>query len=61
MKLVRPSNLSKKEFKMKKVSASLSSDQIMVENLKITLLKTFVMKMLFLITFLLLELLSKMG
>ena len=37
------------------------SNQTMVENLKITLLKTFVLKMAFLMISLLLELLNKMG
>ena len=41
MKLVRPSKLFQKEFKMKKIFASLPSDQIMEENLKIILLKLF--------------------
>ena len=60
MKLVRPLKYFQKEFIMEKVSTLLPSDQIMVENLKIILLKTFVMKMSFLTIPLLLELLNKM-
>ena len=59
--VVRPSKFFQKDFRMKKVFASLPSDQTMVESLIITLLKFFVIKMAFLITSPLLELLNKMG
>ena len=61
MKLVRLSKHFEKGFKMKRVSAFHPSDHIMVVNLKIMLLKIFVMKMAFLIIFLLLEHLNKIG
>ena len=61
MMLVRPLKLFQKELKTKKTFALLPLNKIMVENLKITLLKIFVMKMAFLIIFPLLELLNKMG
>ena len=61
IKLMRPSKSFQKEFKMKKVFAFHLADQIMVENLKIILLKISAMKMAFLIISLLLKLLNKMG
>ena len=57
---MRPLKYFEKEFRMKKVSTLLPLDQTMVVNLKIILLKIFVMKMTFLTISLLLELLNKM-
>ena len=61
MKLMRPLKCFKKKFKMKRVSVSCPSDQIMAVRLKAMLLKAFVTKMAFITISLLLELLNKMG
>ena len=61
MMLLKLLKILLKEFKKKKVFASLQLEVIMEPNLKMNFSKPFVIKMEFLILFLLLELLNKMG
>ena len=61
MMLLKLLKILQKEFKKKKVFALLPLEVIMEPNLKMNFLKTFAIKMEFLIHSLLLELLNKMG
>ena len=61
MKLVRPSKYFKKEFKIKKGFGILSIKSNHGSEFENLFLKTFAMKIVFLIISLLLELLNKMG
>ena len=61
MMLLKILKIFQREFKKKKIFVFLQLEVIMVPNLKMNILKPFVVKMVFHIRFLLLELLNKMG